>query len=172
MFQPLNKIGPYTLIRRLGQGAFGIVWLAEKQGIIKSQFALKLPRDEDIDLEGVKHEATLWLQASGHPNVLPIIEADIYDGQAVIVSEYTPDGSLQDRLDNLNGTAMPLDEAVELLLGILSGLEHLHKRKVLHHDLKPANILLQGDTPRLSDFGISGVLRSQSYVRGTSGTLP
>src|SRR5687768_9598000 len=106
MFQPHTKIGPYTLISRLGQGAFGVVWLAEKQGIIKSRYALKLPRGEDIDLETVKQEATLWLQASGHPNVLPIIEAEIYSGQAVIVSEYTPDGSLQDRLDKLNSQAM------------------------------------------------------------------
>jgi hypothetical protein len=51
----LDKIGPYTLVSKLGQGAFVVVWLAQKQtAIATTQFALKLPRDEDIDVGGVQ----------------------------------------------------------------------------------------------------------------------
>ena len=93
MAQPQSKVGSYTLISKLGSGGFGVVWLAEKRtAITTTRFALKLARNEDVDIEVFKQEASIWAQVSGHPNVLPIIEADIYDGQIVIVSEYAPGG--------------------------------------------------------------------------------
>jgi Protein tyrosine and serine/threonine kinase len=97
MIRAGDKIGPYTLIRKLGRGTFGVVWLAEKHtALAVTKVALKLPNDDDINLEAVKREAAVWVEASGHPNGLPIIDADIYDEQVVIVSEYAPDGSLTD----------------------------------------------------------------------------
>ena len=60
MARPNDRIGPYTLVSKLGQGAFGVVWLAQKQtAIATTQFALKLPRDEDIDVEAFKQEAAI-----------------------------------------------------------------------------------------------------------------
>ncbi|MBV9958862.1 MAG: protein kinase, partial [Acidobacteria bacterium] len=156
MPKPLDKIGPYTLISKLGRGAFGVVWLAEKRtAIATTKVAIKIPNDEDVDVETVRQEAALWVHASGHPNVLPIIDADIHDGHVIIVSEYAPDGSLSKWLERHGGRAPTVEAAVELMLGILAGLEHLHKRGIIHRDLKPDNILLQNDTPRLADFGIA-----------------
>ena len=166
-----DSIGPYTLTNKLGQGAFGAVWLAEKRtSITTTRVALKTPLDGDIDLETIKQEADLWVQASGHPNVVPIIEADVYDGQVVIASEYAPGGTLAERLSKLQGEPMPVDTAVEMILGILAGLEHLHLKSIIHRDLKPANILLQGETPRLTDFGISRILKSTSQTNNIAGT--
>jgi hypothetical protein len=54
----------------------------------------KLPLDPDPDLTAVQQEARLWLQASDHPNVLPVLDAEVYMGQVVIVSEYAAGGSL------------------------------------------------------------------------------
>jgi hypothetical protein len=55
MQEPLRKLGPYTLIKKIGRGGFGVVWLAEKQNAIATtRFALKLPREEDI-LEGGRY---------------------------------------------------------------------------------------------------------------------
>lgn len=154
-----QQIGPYTLISKLGQGGFGEVWLGEKKTkFLTKKLAIKLPRSEEVDTEAVKLEATLWEQASGHSNVLPIIDADEYDGQIVIVSEYAPDGSLADLLRS--NKSISVDRAVALIDGILAGLEFLHSRKIIHRDLKPENVLLQGETPRLADFGISRVLRN------------
>src|ERR1043165_2823898 len=165
MEEPLHKIGPYNLINKLGHGTFGVVWLAEKQTTIATtRVALKLPRDEDIDLEMFRYEADIWVQASGHPNVLPLIDADVYDGQAVIVSEYAPDGALEEGRARHGGRAPSAEAACEIIDGVLAGLEHLHGRRIIHRDLKPDNILLQRDTPRLADFGISRVLRSSSHV--------
>ncbi len=172
MFHERQQIGPYTLIRRLGRGGFGEVWLGERQGkFATTQVAVKLPLDEQVDHAAIEHEAQLWAKASGHPNVLPIIEADEYDGQIVIVSEYAPDGSLEDWLKTHG--KMPIEKAVETTIQILDGLEFLHSRQIIHRDLKPANILLQGKTPRLADFGISRAMRTTaaSQSQNISGTF-
>lgn len=171
MPRPDDKIGPYTLISKLGRGAFGVVWLAEKRtAITTTKVAIKIPNDEDVDLEAVRQEAALWVHASGHPNVLPIIDADIHDEQVIIVSEYAPDGSLSKWLVKHGGKAPSLESAVEMTLGILAGLEHLHERGIIHRDLKPDNILLQRENPRLADFGISRILKNTSKSTVATGT--
>ncbi|MCA1557643.1 MAG: serine/threonine protein kinase, partial [Acidobacteria bacterium] len=164
-------IGPYTLISKLGRGAFGVVWLAEKRtAITTTRVAIKIPNDEEVNLEAIRQEASVWVHASGHPNVLPIIDADIYDEQVIIVSEYAPDGSLAKWLGNHGGKAPSIDAALRMTDAILAGLEHLHKRGVIHRDLKPENILLQGETPRLADFGIARVLKTTSRSTIATGT--
>jgi serine/threonine protein kinase len=60
MAEAVRKLGPYKLVNKIGRGAFGVVWLAEKQtSIATTRFALKLSRDEDIDLEAFKQEAAI-----------------------------------------------------------------------------------------------------------------
>jgi len=176
MFREGSQIGLYTLVRKLGKGGFGEVWLAtRKSKFVTTKVAVKLPHDEQIDHETIKQEAQLWEQASGHPNILPIIDADEYDGQIVIVSEYAPDGSLDEWLKTHG--KMSVEKAVETTMKILDGLQFLHSRNIIHRDLKPANILLQGETPRLADFGISRALRTtassqSSNVSGTFAYMP
>jgi formylglycine-generating enzyme required for sulfatase activity/serine/threonine protein kinase len=171
MFRPGDRIGPYILLRKIGRGAFGVVWLAERRtAIVNMQVAVKLALNEDIDLEAVKQEAGVWVHASGHPNILPIIEADVYDDHVVIVSEYAPDGSLDDWLKRHEGNAPSIEQSIEMASGILAGLEHLHARRIIHRDLKPPNILLQGETPRLADFGIARVLKSTAQSAIVAGT--
>jgi serine/threonine protein kinase len=166
-----ETIGPYTLIKKLGKGAFGVVWLAERRTTITTTEAvIKIPLDEDVDLEAIRHEANLWVKASGHPNVLPIIEANIYGDYVVIASEYAPDGSLADWLAQRGGKAPSIESAVEIVYGLLAGLAHLHGRNIIHRDLKPANILFQGNTPRIADFGISRILESTSQSSIVAGT--
>jgi hypothetical protein len=170
MLRPGDKIGQYVLVRKLGSGAFGTVWLGERRTAITSTLAaLKFPLDDAVDLEAVRQEASLWVKASGHPNVLPIIEADIYDGRLVIASEYAPDGSLEAWLRRHGGKAPTVEAAVDIIAGILAGLDHLHARGIIHRDLKPANILFQGEVPRLADFGISRAL-SATHSGGVAGT--
>ncbi len=169
MFHRDQQIGLYTLIERLGRGGFGEVWLAERRGrFATTRVALKLPIDELVDPVAIEQEARLWVQASGHPNVLPLIEANDYDGQIVIVSEYAPDGSLQQLLKKEG--PLPIESAVNLTIGILNGLEFLHAQGIIHRDLKPANILLQGRVPRLADFGISRAITQTSETQNIAGT--
>ena len=166
-----DQIGPYQLIKKLGRGGFGEVWLAKNvTAFVAREVALKIPHDEDVDLNAIKQEAEIWLAASGHPNVLPFIEANVYEDYVAIVSEYAPDGSLRDWLKQNGGRAPSIEAALEMTHGILNGLAHLHARNIIHRDLKPDNVLLQGTTPRITDFGVSRVFKSTSHSAVSAGT--
>ncbi len=75
-------------MRKLGSGAFGTVWLAERRSTLATTlFALKFPNGSGLDLEAVRKEVRIWSRISGHPNFVPVIEADFFNQHLVIVSE-------------------------------------------------------------------------------------
>lgn len=171
MFRENDQIGSYKLVKKLGRGAFGVVWLAEEHTQVSThRVALKLPNEDDIDIETIRQEAALWESVKGHPNILPIIKADVVDGQMYIASEYASDGSLSNWLKQHGGKAPTVETAVEMMKGILSGLGHLHSKRVIHRDLKPDNILLQANIPRIADFGISRLLKTTIASTNAAGT--
>lgn len=178
MFQPGQKIGPYHLERPLGEGSYGVVWLAEERtGLIQRPIALKLPKDPDPDIDAIRREATTWLRAGKHPNIVQVLHADIYDGQVAIASEYIPGGSLHTWLQQAGGKAPTIDSAIEMTVGILAGLQHLHAlppKPLVHRDLKPGNVLLNGTTPLLTDFGLSRAFSStvMTQASGTPSYMP
>ena len=167
-----DRVGPYTLVHELGRGAFGVVWLAERRTILATtRVAVKLPHVDQSDFPAIAREKPqLWVRASGHQNVLPVFEAAVYHGRVAIVSEYAHDGSLKEWLRRHGGKAPSTEAALAMTSGILSGLKHLHERQIIHRDLKPGNILLQGETPRIADFGISRIVRSNDESQGVAGT--
>jgi predicted ATPase len=175
MFHSGDSIGPYTLLRTLGRGAFGEVWLAEKRSsLLTTKAALKLPLVAESEIDAVRQEAALWLQASGHPNIVPVMDAEVYDGQVVIASEFIAGGTLHDwmtqRAPPHTGKAPSLEEAVAMTNGILAGLDYLHRVGLTHRDLKPENVLLQDGIPRLTDFGLARVLKTEANTGTISGT--
>lgn len=162
-----DKIGEYTLARFLGRGQFGEVWLAEKElqfSTRKVQHALKFLFNlgEEVNLKSAEAEIDTWIEASGHPNVMSVLDMLVYRDHVVIASEYADGGSLKDWLKRSGGKAPSHEKALEMMTGILSGIEHLHSRNVVHRDLKPDNILLQGNFPRITDFGISRIISAGS----------
>ncbi|HEX8474855.1 MAG TPA: serine/threonine-protein kinase [Pyrinomonadaceae bacterium] len=197
MFRTHQQIGSYTLIKRIGSGGFGEVWLAKDSNKPTSKYALKLSHKDRVDSKQIAQEIGHWVLSGKHPNVLPLIGAKIFGGQIAIISEYASDGSLQDLLNGQGSLAnklkreskltiiwkgknkqgeeiercsLSIEEAVKLTVGILEGLAHLHESGIIHRDLKPANILLSGKTPRLSDFGISRIITTDSLSETVSGT--
>ncbi len=165
MLEKNDKIGEYNLVKFLGRGQFGEVWLAEK----KLQFstrsvshALKFlanPAD-DASLRSIEAEVDTWIEAGGHPNVMSVIDMFVANDHIVIISEYAEGGSLGGWLKRSGGKAPSDEAALEMMSGILRGIEHLHFKNVVHRDLKPDNILLQGNFPRITDFGISRIVSS------------
>ena len=148
MFRKGDKIANYSLLERLGKGAFGEVWLAvEKTKFSEHKVALKLPLTEDINQIELQKEALLWEEVKGHPNILPIIKADEDPdlGQCFIASEYVSGGSLSDWLEKHGGKIPSVTSAIEITKSILAGLTWLHSKKVIHRDLKPGNLLVNSD---------------------------
>lgn len=165
MFHEGQQLGEYTLIEKLGRGGLGEVWLAETD---EDWFAVKLPHKDQVDWKAITQEIGLWTLCGKHPNVMPLIGARNFNGQIAIVSEYAPDGSLEDLLREKG--KLSVEEAVEMTIGILEGLQHLHESGIIHRDLKPANILIDDETPRLTDFGISRIITADSLSKTVSGT--
>lgn len=172
MLEKGDAVGDYKLVKFLGRGQFGEVWLAEK----KLQFstrsvrhALKfLPSPEDEkSLKNIEDEVDTWIEAGSHPNVMSVIDMFVSKNNIVIISDFAEGGSLGDWLKASGGKAPTEESALEMMSGILRGIEHLHQRKIVHRDLKPDNILLQGNFPRIADFGISRIVSS-----GTLSTKP
>lgn len=169
MLQIGDEIKDYTLVKFLGKGGFGEVWLAEKKIELADKrvpFALKFISGENrggTDLETVKREVNTWIEASGNKQVVSVMDGFMHDNMFVIVSEYADGGSLRDWLKTNGGKAPSVEKAVELMGGILDGLTHLHSNKIVHRDLKPENILLKGDVPCIADFGVSRVIETLSF---------
>lgn len=99
---------------------------------------------------------------------MPLVGARNFNGQIAIISEYAPDSSLEDLLRQKG--KLSVEESVEMTIGILGGLQHLHESGIIHRDLKPANILLDDKTSRLTDFGISRIISADSLSETIAGT--
>lgn len=175
MLEKDDKIGDYSLTKFLGRGQFGEVWLGEKTPRLtngKLHHALKFifNNDEEVDLSLAKAEVDTWIKASGHPNVMSVIDMIVLGSYVVIVTEYAEGGSLNDWLKGRAKSEISFEEALKIMQGVLRGIEHLHHRGVVHRDLKPDNILLQGGIPRITDFGISRIISESTMTRQIAGS--
>ncbi len=147
----------FEIIRRLGRGGMGVVFLA-RQVSLNRQVAIKLlPRLERAEsaarAERFRREAELMARVS-HPNVVPIYDFGVADGRPYLVMEYVEGGDLRRSIV----ADRPLDAARVrgLIDPIARALTCLHRAGILHRDLKPANILMRdGQTPKVADFGIA-----------------
>lgn len=161
----------YILIRPLGSGHFGQVWLARDEALDK-EVALKVIPSEQASVADALNEARLGNRLN-HPNVMTIHGADLLElGQVKIVAismSYIPTGSV---IAKVNGAGfLNATDARLCIIDVLRGLEYLHNGGLLHNDIKPSNILVRptGEC-LLTDFGISsvyvgaqGVLAPNSY---------
>jgi serine/threonine protein kinase len=159
-------IGNYRIVAELGSGSFGVVYRGEhnflpnRVGAIKLMHAAHL--DSWQDRESFLLEARL-LEMLKHPHILPILDVGIHEGFPYLVTEYAPNGSLRDRLQQIYPWMLPIKESIKILSQIGEALNHAHQQNIIHRDLKPANILFnaRGDA-LLADFGIATTLATAS----------
>ncbi|HEY8507440.1 MAG TPA: protein kinase, partial [Steroidobacteraceae bacterium] len=161
---PGDQVGPYRLVRQLGAGGMGTVWLAERtDGLIPRPVALKLPhraRQHAGLAERIAREREI-LASLNHPNIARLYDAGISsDGQPYLALEYIAGVPIdvycdQHRLD--------IEARLQLFLQVARAVAHAHTKLVVHRDLKPGNILVTEDgQARLLDFGVAKLLDPQS----------
>jgi serine/threonine-protein kinase len=154
--------GRYRLIRPLGEGGMGLVWVAE-QLALKRMVAVKSLRFAGADLRDRLQREALALASVHHPAVVQVHDyGEAREGAPYVVMELVEGESLAARLARTG--AMPAEEAVALSIPLLEGLAAAHRAGIIHRDIKPSNVLLAvgpgGVTPKLLDFGIALVERS------------
>jgi serine/threonine protein kinase len=154
-------IGVYRLIRPLGEGGMGQVWLAEQTAPVKREVALKLIRGGMFSsalLQRFEAERQS-LAIMDHPTIAKVFDAgSTVDGQPYFVMEYVPGLHITRYCDEKK---LSMKERLELFTRVCDGVQHAHQKAIIHRDLKPSNILvveIDGKPmPRIIDFGIAKV---------------
>jgi eukaryotic-like serine/threonine-protein kinase len=152
-----DEVGPYRLLRPLGRGGMGEVWLAERSdGFIKRPIALKLPYPGAYQRQLAERFARERDILAGltHPNIARLYDAGITSsGQPFLALEYVEGSEITAYCD---GRKLTVRQRIELFLQVLHAVQYAHANLVIHRDLKPSNILVtpQGEV-RLLDFGIA-----------------
>jgi WD40 repeat protein len=162
-------VGRFRIVRELGRGGCGIVFLAIDP-LVNRPVALKVPRLGAVFNPELRRRFVLEAQASGaldHPNIVPVYEAGESDGMLYLASAYCPGVTLADWLRHRSRPTDPRT-AAHLLAAVADAVEHAHRRGILHRDLKPSNILLQAaaedvpergpPVPKITDFGLAKLL--------------
>lgn len=154
----------YIVTRRLGAGGFGEVFLANDEAIPNRQVAIKvLSRPRDCD-----HSDLMWemrtLAQFNHPHVVTFYHHFSDETRLYLVMEFCPAGSLHDRLKAAG--RFPEEQVFAWGLDLCETLAFVHQKGIVHHDIKPMNILFANDgTIKLGDFGVANRnLGTRSYL--------
>src|SRR5438876_2500599 len=147
-----ERIGPYRIVRKIGEGGMGVVYAAHDERLGRA-VAIKTIR-EATDTSSRERFFREARAAAGvnHPNVCQLFDIGDAEGQPFIVMELLDGESLADRVSR---GAVPLSDAVRFALGILTALEALHGRGFMHRDLKPSNVFITSHGVKLLDFGLA-----------------
>jgi hypothetical protein len=168
--QPGDCIGPYRLIRELGQGGMATVWLADRtDGRIERQVALKIPNSEWTDrglADRIRRECAV-LASLNHPSVAQLYDAGWSESGLPYLAMEVVDGQPIDRYCTQRNLSVRM--RVRLFVEVLRAVAYAHAHLVVHRDLKPANVLVTGEgRVKLLDFGIAKVLSDATSAAGES----
>ena len=175
---PGDVFAGYTVLRQLGLGGMGAVYLARHPRMQRS-VALKLLRsDLCADPEFTRrfeHEVET-LAGLSHPNIVSILDCGQHDGQLWLSVQYV-DGVDGETALEAAGGLLPADRVLHIVTGVAAALDHAHKRNLVHRDVKPANVLLTApgdDEPEwvfLTDFGIAKSLDANTRLTRTGNVV-
>src|SRR5262245_29771718 len=153
LLAPLEKIGKYEVVRKIGQGGFGVVYEG-RDPFIKRRVAIKTCSTED---EEIRKRFFREAEIAGnlqHRHVVTVFDLGVPEGVPYLVQEYLPGEDLahkikrRDRLDDFT--------KLSYLAQVAEGLEYAHAQGVVHRDIKPANIrILEDGSVKIMDFGIA-----------------
>ena len=175
-----DRVGPYVLEERIGQGGFGEVWRGRHSVLEDRVVAAKIPTD--LAYIGLLRKEGVLQHRLRHPSIVELLDINLDDEPPYLIMEYVDGEDLRERIRQRG--PLPLDEVLTLGRQILEALQFSHEAGVVHRDLKPANVLLPRDGGiKLTDFGLgmaldtsrSTLLRSQTLqseeIGAVAGTL-
>lgn len=174
---------PFKKIKHLGTGGFASTWyvqvldpdLIEEWGL--KEVAIKIPLDkqkEKVLKKEVQLTGGLQLQISQEEskNLVEYVSFEIFEEKLVMVMKYVKNGSLRSIIGKIgHWERVELNKSITIAKGVLTGLSVIHRRHIVHRDIKPENILLDGEIPKIADFGIGRMLRTNELASSTVGTL-
>ena len=159
----------YTLVRELGQGGMGAVFLGRDVKLGREVAIKVLPPATRAYLGSDRFQREVQLVARlSHPHIVPLFEADEVDGFLYYVMGYVAGQSLAERLANQG--QLPLEEALRITTEVADALQCAHEHGIIHRDIKPANILLSGGHALVTDFGIAKSVAESEEGKTLTGT--
>jgi serine/threonine protein kinase len=154
-----GRIGPYQLREQIGEGGFGVVWVAEQQEPVRRTVALKIIKMGMDTREVVARfeQERQALAMMDHPNIAKVFDASATEhGRPFFVMELVRGIKITDYCDQAN---LPTTERLALFIQVCHAVQHAHQKGIIHRDLKPSNILvtLQDGVavPKVIDFGVA-----------------
>ncbi|MET0752069.1 MAG: serine/threonine-protein kinase, partial [Pyrinomonadaceae bacterium] len=168
-----KQFGNYKIIREIGRGGMGAVFLAERcDGEFSQKVALKIVRQTIVDAETerrFRREREI-LASLNHPNIARLHDGGVSDaGEAFLAMEYVEGETLLEFAEAQN---LPVEEKLRLFLKICAAVSYAHRNLTVHRDLKPSNILVtETGEPKLLDFGLAKILDENSFDQNQTATM-
>jgi len=167
-----QTVGRYRIIREIGRGGMGAVFLAERSdGEFQQEVALKVVRRSfaDSDLARRFRQERQILASLNHPNVARLLDGGVSaEGEPFLAMEYVEGVRIDEYCD---AKYLSTDERLTLFLVVCQGVSYAHQNLVVHRDIKPSNILVTDEgVPKLLDFGIAKLINPEAET-GAAETL-
>jgi len=167
-----DQVGRYHLIRQLGAGGMGLVYLArDEQGVDGTMVAIKFLRTDLGFADGERRfrAEQRILSALRHPNIAALLDAGTTNrGIPYVVMEYVPGSPIDEYCES---QWLTLEQRIDLMITVSEAVHYANERRVVHRDLKPGNVMVsRGGTPKLLDFGIAKLLDAQGIGARTTRT--
>jgi len=162
--RPGDSVGPYRITRVIGRGRMGVVFEGVEDGgeaVAIKVVTTELSQDE-VFVRRFKREVAA-AQKISHPHVVPVLGAGEEGGLPYLVQALIAGGSLHDRL--VKEGSLNLATTIRLLRGPAEGIDALHASGLIHRDIKPGNILLDGETAYVTDFGLAKDSQASNLTR-------
>ena len=159
-----KRIGRFEIVRQLGMGGFGAVYLARDPQLDRD-VALKIPRPGTLDSPKIKARFFLEAKAAArlqHPNIVSVFDAGEDQGHHYIASAYIRGKTLSDVIDD-----KPCDSrtAAEVVRKLADALQYAHSQGIIHRDIKPHNVMIDAKgEPHLMDFGLARLENSAAQL--------
>lgn len=164
-------LGRYEIIKQLGKGAMGVVYLGQDPRINRTTAIKTVRFSDDFEPEEAKKMSETFFREAesagtlSHPNIVTIYDAGEEKDMAYIAMEYLEGQDLEDFTKK--GQLLPMRKVIDYVADIAEGLDYAHQKGIIHRDIKPANImLLKTGVIKITDFGIARISATSQTMTG------